>query len=146
PSGAGYEPFSRMEARSVKSPSTRVTRSPKGASRSRASASAVGSRSIPRSRARVSERSRSACPPAPTVASTKNPPRSGSRAAATSSSRTGVCGLASIGFASFLPHSQEQLRELVVVLRTELLGRELLGQRTAVGQEVVIDVAGDAHV
>ena len=120
-------------SRSPKFASTRTTRSPKRASRRRAASSASASRSRPSSRT-FGPRSRiaSACPPAPTVASTKKPPRSGARNSTTSWSRTGTCGASATSHVSRLTShaSQQQLRQLVVVLGPELL----LGRDAAQGR------------
>ena len=81
-----------MSATSSKPPCTTRARSPKGASRARAAATASASRSMPRSRrsGRASRRRR-ACPPPPTVASTTSPGGTGARSSTTSRPITGRC-------------------------------------------------------
>ncbi len=88
---------SSSEARSPKFAWAKPTRSPNGASRWRATARASGSRSSARRRTSgpASRRAR-AWPPAPAVASTKKPPRSGASSSTTSRTRTGVCGALSM--------------------------------------------------
>src|SRR5262245_59506053 len=84
-------------------------------------------------------RSVSACPPAPSVASTKKPPRSGRSPSATSRRRTGTCAGFSRVDVSPSP-SRQQLRELVVVLGREVLARKARRKRAAIGHDQVIDV------
>src|SRR4030095_6995006 len=155
PCGAGES--ASASARSPKFAWTRRTRSPKGASCPRASASAFGSRSRPRSR-RLGSASRSAraWPPAPTVASTKNPPRSAASSSTTSATRTGSCGGLSTGVVLFLSFRirvpcfvfrlGERPRQLVVVLVGEVFGRQAALESPAIGDDQVIDVSRHHHV
>src|SRR5690348_6779030 len=66
----------------------------------------------------------------------------------TSSTRTGVCGASGTSHVSRLTShvSEQQLRELVVVLRPELLLGEPPRERAAIRDDEVIDVAGDDDV
>ena len=84
---------------------TSFNRSPKTASRARASSSAPASRSIPSTSADgpVFSRMSSVCPPVPTVPSTKRPDLRARSSSTAVSARTGVCRTVDIAAYHSLP-------------------------------------------